>query len=359
MMNFQATVVAIATICTVSTSLSPAAEKTPIEARNPALSYWQAAAQLPELTNAQAKQLQALADGKVEFHAPTWDGLDFAATAAFLRKAAASSADCDWGLSWEDGPEMRVPHLAKVRELSTVVLMLAEGHFAKGETRTGIELLEVAHHVARDADTGSMLIATIVQDLLERQTIRLAARHCMHWKTDDREFYAERLGALPDLRPLHEGFAGESILADWFEQELEKDVKGAAQHFGLDLDGPLKDPKSLQELIDEQRQMLARTDAALKLQGEERRRAAADLRNQIKNSKNPVVRMLMPDVTRMIRAEDETLALQAMLKLALKHGPEISPETLEGTPFTVARKDGKPVSISNPDGFTLQLGGSQ
>ena len=178
-MKFTSRLVSFAAAAAVLTTPLHSQEKGDLAERNPALSYWQAAAQLPELSDAQARQLRAVADGKEVFGADVLDGLDFSAATAFLRKAAASEAGCDWGLAVEDGAAMAMPHLSKLRELSTISLVLAEEAFFRGDTDAGIEHLWVTHHMARDAAAGTSLISNLVQMAIEGRTLRVAARHCM------------------------------------------------------------------------------------------------------------------------------------------------------------------------------------
>lgn len=328
-----------------------AVEKGDVAKRNPALSYWQAAAQLPALSDAQAKRLGAVADGKEVFDEDVLDGLDFRAATAFLRKAAASEVDCDWGLAAEDGAEMAMPHLSKLRELSTISLVLAEAAFLQGDNESGIEHLWVAHHIARDAAAGASLIGNVVQTAIERRTIQLAARHCMDWNGGERAAYAARLGALPAMQPVWKGFAGEVIMVDWFEREVEQNGGKAAKQLGVSPG----EAGAVAEMIADYRRILAEAGEMLKLPGKERRRAASGFEEKVSVSKNPLVRTLMPAITGVIRSEDQVLALQAMLKAALEHGPDIAADDVAGRPFTVTRKDGKLQWLANANGGKLRF----
>ena len=317
---------------------------------NPALLYWQAAAELPALSDTQAKQLRGIADGKVGFKAELLEELDFKRTVAFLRKAVASEAPCEWGLAWEDSLEMRTPHLAKMREFSAMTLVLAEAKFANGEMAAGIELLLMAHHIARDAGAAPSIIGNVIQNFLERRTIAAAARHCMKWDTAGRADYSRSLAALPELSPLHRAFLTELVWIDWFNNESEGNLEEASKKLGLHGKNrdQLKNPEVIEEMIEVYRKKHAEGIAILKLEGEVRHLAVAEFeKEQVANkdlAKNLFVSLLMPKLTNMVRSEDQTILAKAMMKSALEHGPGIGEKDVDGQPFELIPKD---------DGFEL------
>jgi len=331
-------------------SLAPAADAQSSRKTNPALLYWQAAAEFPALSDTQAKQLRAIADGKVDFRAEILEALDFERTVAFLRKAVASEAPCEWGLAWEDSLEMRTPHLAKMREFSVMTLVLAEAKFANGEMAAGIDLLLMGHHIARDAGAAPSIISNAIQNFLERRTIAAAARHCMKWDTVGRADYARNLAALPELSPLHRAFLTELVWIDWFKNEIKGNLEEASKVLGLrDKDkDQLKSPEVIEEMIEIYRKKHAEGIATLKLKGDARHLAVAEFEKEmIANKdlpKNLFVSLLMPKLNNMVRSEDQTILAEAMMKSALEHGPEIGEKDVDGQPFKLIRKD---------DGFEL------
>ena len=340
----------------------PAAGARSSSTANPALLYWQAAAELPALSNEQAKQLRDIASGKVEFDREILEELDFKQAVGFVRKAVASEAPCNWGLAWEDSIEMRIPHLAKMREISAMTLVLAEEKFADGETAAGVDILFMAHHMARDMGVSPMIIGNVMQNHMERRAIATAARHCMEWEVSAREDYARRLAALPELYPLHEAFMAELDWIDWFENGLEGNIEEARKRLGLDVKNGelLKSPEVIEEMIENYRKMHGRGVAALKLEGKERNLAVAEFEKELVASKNDpknlFVSLLMPSLKGMVRSEDQTAIAQEMLKAALKHGPEIGEDDLDGQSFELSSKDGKLELNSKEPGFSLKFG---
>ena len=106
---------------------------------NPALLYWQAAAQLPKLSDAQAEEIRDMAIGKRAIDAAKFESLGLGPTQGLLRKAAASTAPCDWGLVLEDGPELLLPHLSKLREMANIAVVRGEALVAQGKTDEGLD----------------------------------------------------------------------------------------------------------------------------------------------------------------------------------------------------------------------------
>jgi hypothetical protein len=345
----------------------PAADAPSSKKTNPALLYWQAAAVLPSLSDAQAKQLREIAEGKADFEAELIQELNFGEALKFLRKAVASEAPCEWGVAWEEGFGTPTPHLAKMREFSTLALVLAEAEFAKSETAMGIDLLILAHHIARDSDAAPSLVSNVIQNVLERRTIATAAHHCLSWKETERAKYVRLLAALPDLSPLHNAFATELLSIDIWEKDLEEDVDQAKKKLGLvakdKKSDPFENPELIREMTDAYRNMHARGMAILKQKGGARRLSVAEFSKAIEadvaakqqQPKNILVALAMPALGNMVRSEDQTAIAHAMLNCVLEHGAGISEKELKGKPFQLLKKDGGLELNSEELEFTLKF----
>ena len=336
----------LAIVCGLS-SLTPAAEARSSKNSNPALLYWQAAAELPALTDAKARELREVADGKVGLKADLIEESDFEPTMTFLHKAVASEAPCEWGLAWEEGLEMRTPHLAKMREFSVIVLVLAEAKFANHEAAAGIDLLMMAHHIARDTGAAPLVISVAIQNALERRAIATAARHCLTWDAAMRNDYAARLKTLPDLTPLHQGLASEFFWVNAWEEELEENFEKAIKKsgFGLVANGEqVKEPEQFKEMIAAYREKHAEAMVILKKTGDARRAGVAEFEKELAAAKsaprNLLSSLLMPALKGLVRSEDRTTMARIMLESVLAHGPEITVKDVEGTPFRLLRNQG-------------------
>ncbi len=252
------------------------------DSTNPALLYWQAAAVLPALSDAQAMTLIAISDGDAEVDFETLEWMEFEETERFLKKAANSDSRCDWGLSKKDGFRMLVPHLAKMREFSTWLLAQAEVDFAAGRVAEGIERLLLSHQVARDAGAGEYLLGFAVQTALEKRSLAATARHSQNWDEPARLTYVARYESLPTLHSLYDCYRGEASLLNAAMEE---------------------NPEQTAELRKFHAEMLT----ALLLPVLEREQAVTAVEKRYQNS---AISHLMPNLTSIVRQESEIAELQ-------------------------------------------------
>lgn len=141
---------------------------------NAALCYWRAIAQLPRPTtaeeteahDAQAALAAGVVDGTKAYDASLDAWLETRAAAIAEVHAAASIERCDFGLHYEDGPEMLMPHLSGVRDVARAVLVAARKDEAGGDAGAAaaraLEVLRLARHVDQDGVLISSLVAAAI-----------------------------------------------------------------------------------------------------------------------------------------------------------------------------------------------------
>src|SRR5688572_16727572 len=122
-------------------------------AANAALQYWQAFAQMPPLDEDRQKLLD---DWKtVRLDDPAVEKLlaESHASMKYLWRAA-KLKQCDWGLDYNDGISMMLPHLAKSRDLARLAALFARNEAARGNLgvlgQNGAAIMALARHVGRD-----------------------------------------------------------------------------------------------------------------------------------------------------------------------------------------------------------------
>ena len=125
----------------------------------------------------------------------------------------------------EEGPETPLPHLSKMQEMAGLAVLKAESLFAQGQTKEGIQWLLTTHRMARHAGAGDFLVSFLVQNLIETNAIRTAARHCLAWDEATRQAYASTLQTLPPLHTAQEAFRGERVLIDWIARHAKSSRK--------------------------------------------------------------------------------------------------------------------------------------
>ncbi len=120
---------------------------------NAALKYWQAFAQLPKFTDAQEHKLNA------EFLTMPLDAhaREIVAKADYalrMMHRAAALPRCDWGLGYEEGIELLLPHAQAARTLATLACLRARIRFEDGHIAEAIEdivdAMTVGRHVSMD-----------------------------------------------------------------------------------------------------------------------------------------------------------------------------------------------------------------
>src|SRR3954452_20867427 len=124
--------VSLALIVLVLPLESAPADTPPDLGANAALKYWQAFAELPKLTDAQEHKLNA------EYLTMPLDaearamvaGADYAFR---MMHRAAALPRCDWGLDYDEGVELLLPHAQAARALSTLTCLRARIRFDQGQ----------------------------------------------------------------------------------------------------------------------------------------------------------------------------------------------------------------------------------
>src|ERR1700722_14429803 len=113
------------TIAIFALSSSLIAEEIKHPPINPALTYWQSAALMPDMKGEKSDLVRDTTSGKKPFDAEKLKEILSESEAALrlFARAADSPAPCDWGLPLEDGPEMALPHVSKMMELSRLAIL--------------------------------------------------------------------------------------------------------------------------------------------------------------------------------------------------------------------------------------------
>jgi hypothetical protein len=352
------------------------ADEVQYPAINPALTYWQSAALAPDLKGEKSALLNDTVSGRKPFDpANTKEILSSSERALKLfARAADSPAPCDWGLPVQDGPEMAIPHVSKMMELSRLAVLKADSLFAEGKTSEGIEWLLTVHRAARHAGAGDLMICVLVQYAIETSAMRAAALHCLGWDDAMRSHYLEGLKALPPMHSLQEALRGESVFADWIERHFRstdpktrqalrdelvranqsnnrpKSESGADTAQLLEQLTPEKGPKLIAEL----RELNQRIDAAM---GKPWKESQGELQALIEEARqgNILVKLSFAESSANLSAKQfEIATLRTMLDAALQYGSKLD-EAAAGFKDSF---DGEPLVLKKGEdgGLTLTTG---
>src|SRR5215210_158999 len=143
----------------VAAKTQTALELPPVS-NNAALQYWQAFAMLPALDAKQEKLLENWSEAPLDDAVSKL--LDQSHPSLMFLHRAAKLQRCDWGLDYDDGISMLLPHLTKARVLSRLAALDArrafEAHQGDRAREDAFGMVALAHQVGSDHTLVSVLV---------------------------------------------------------------------------------------------------------------------------------------------------------------------------------------------------------
>jgi hypothetical protein len=182
----------------IASAQEPAAD--PDLAANAAVQYWQAFGLMPTLDKEQEELLQNWQT--VPLDAAAVKLIDSGRNSVMYLRRGAKLSRCDWGLDYEDGIGMLLPHLAKARDLARLAALEARYNFEQGNRPAAREnahaMMVLARHVGRDP----IMITVLVRYLIEGVTVDLLAPWVPEMKAPHAMVVSryEALPAAPDVK---------------------------------------------------------------------------------------------------------------------------------------------------------------
>jgi hypothetical protein len=340
---------------------------------NAALQYWQAFAQMPPLDSARQKLLD---DWKtVRLDDPDVEKLlaESHASMKYLWRAA-KHKQCDWGLDYNDGISMMLPHLAKSRDLARLAALFARNEAERGNFgvvgTNAAAIMALSRHVGRDP----FMVCLVMRFDIEGRVVDLVAPYVPQIKVP----YAktvEMFEALPSAPSALQTVAAEKkLVIEWMPKELrtaEERQQGAGlalwkSILGPDAPGELKQIESFEAAIKTIEDMYPVYDELAKLVAlpKEDFDAAYPRFKQRVETDTPLTRFMLPAIDKLMAKEHRNRTRTAMLLAAIavaQSGPEKLkdiPDPLGDGPFEYRALDkgfelrskllfeGKPVTLT-------------
>jgi hypothetical protein len=287
---------------------------------NAALQYWQAFAKLPALDADREQMLEHWAD------TPVNDALrklliDSQASLMFLHRGAERRL-CDWGLDYNDGISLLLPHLEKGRTLARIAALDARRAFAEGQPGVAGRRAGDMMALARQMGSDYTLISTLVCCAVENMIVDLFAPHVPELGAE----YAESVRMLETLPPrpdLSHSVACEKQLGASIARQLreaEERQKGAWREAWLGIISPdvpesLKGIDSLEEvlkLLDEFQAVYDELAQLVKLPAKEFDAKYPEFAQRAQ-AQNPIAELLVPAMDKVIATQRRTEVRLAML----------------------------------------------
>jgi hypothetical protein len=305
---------------------------------NPALLYWQSFSLHPELADDVKKDFLSypprlpLADAEPILK--KYDG-----AFKYLRRAAAMSAPCDWGIDLADGPETLMPNLIKIRQSTHVAAARAHYELEAGRDQDAVDDLGAVLVLGRNSATDGTLVSTMIGYAVERQVNDFVAMNLYRFGPKALISLTQKIESAPPRRTVKQAMRIEqTAFWNWFIMRIESmqrahpnDDAAALQEARALLEGTLDKGKTVDQileasgrttagLLDYFRQVGPIYDSIVKLADaapnrvEEDARAAATL---TKDHPNLIARLILPNIGKARTTELGGLARVAMLRAAI------------------------------------------
>jgi hypothetical protein len=189
---------------------------------NAALKYWQAFAQLPKLTDAEASKVNAEAN-TMPLDARARELVAKADYALTMMRRGAALRHCDWGIAFDqDGIFALLPHVPAARTLASLACLRARINVQDGHEAQAVEDFAAALTLARHASLDGSLIGVLVGYNIEHHANEVLA-HCLpKMSAGAIKGLKTRLDALPPFATISAGLLScEKETLDWFVRQVK------------------------------------------------------------------------------------------------------------------------------------------
>jgi hypothetical protein len=190
---------------------------------NAALKYWQAFAQLPKFTEAlEHKFREECLTMPLDAHArEIVAGADYALR--WMHRGAALPK-CDWGLGYEDGAELLLPHAQAARTLSDLAFLRARIRLESGDSAGAIEDIVDAMALGRHVSMDGTLITVLLNYAIESRAGETLALYLPKLSAQELKSLKARLAVLPPSGSPAVGLVPfeEQAGLDWFIRKIKE-----------------------------------------------------------------------------------------------------------------------------------------
>jgi hypothetical protein len=230
--NFIALIVCLA-LFRPAPAAAQAPDGRPDLAANAAIKYWQAFAFLGTLNKDQQKLLE-------EWHKAPLDAkalalINDSRNCRLYLHRGATLQRCDWGLNYEDGFRLLMPHLTKSRTLANLTALHARHEFEQGHWKAGADDVLAILKLARHLESDAMIMNHLVGYTIETTAIKAAAPYLPELKAMIPGTLSSLLTAPPAGTTLRQMVLLEKqIGAAWLIREL-KQVERSKEGAWLDV----------------------------------------------------------------------------------------------------------------------------
>jgi hypothetical protein len=309
-------------------------------AANAAIKYWQAFAFLGTLNKDQEKLVAEW--HKAPLDAKTLALINDSRTCRLYLHRGATLQRCDWGLNYEDGFRLLMPHLTKSRTLANLTALHARHEFEQGHWKAGADDVVAILKLARHLESDAMIMNHLMGYTIETTALKAAAPFLPELKAILPGTVSALLAAPPARATLRQMVSLEKqVGAVWLIREL-KQVERSKEGAWLDVWKEVLSAPGEGEVVDKNLVKSAQTlDQAVKiledllplydeladvaaLPWKDFDAAYARFAKKAKAA-NPLAGYMLPALNHVAAAQRKAQAQRAMFTAALavvKDGPE-------------------------------------
>jgi len=299
--------------------------------RNAALLYWVAFDQYDALVRDEAVASAINEWATVTIDAKLRAALKDSPSLSLLRLAS-TIEHCDWGTGFmlsEQGPLALMPHLGRTRQLARLGMLSARIHLADKQFDEAVNDVMAVHVLARHSQAGDILISMLVGISIESMASSFITDNLDAIEDASLRTWRDHHAKLPAMMHVKDALIGERDgFGGWVKREIVKlkDITVRQRLAALltgDEQGHLKrqligkSPDQAIAMADEMLKMYEPVLKIMEMPTDQYKKPYAEWEKQVKESKNPLIALMMPAFDSAYQAYHRGLANIALTRAAV------------------------------------------
>lgn len=191
---------------------------------NPALLYHQAILVATEPLSDADRAYLASKKGKEQKLPERFGKIVASSDVQFLlvRNAARAAVPCDWGLDLSFGPNLHLPHLARLKAISQTAQLRAAWALQHGRQDDARDDLLAAFVMGRNVASDGLLISSYVQFAIEAMHYGTIAEHFSEFSPATLKQLVDGLDAAPARHTIAACMPSEKGVSEWFLRKIRQ-----------------------------------------------------------------------------------------------------------------------------------------
>jgi hypothetical protein len=198
-----------------------AAPAAPAAVTNPALIYWQALMEVPDISAEEQVLLDNFRDAPLDKRYESLVHRYDAALRLVSKAAKMTNSPCEWGIDMADGPDTLLPHLYRAKAVTRGAQMRARFFLNQKNEQQVISDLAGSFVLGRHLATDGILISALVQIAIESIVVQTVAENFFRFSDTGLESIVATFDAAPARGTIARSLSyGERTLVAWFARKI-------------------------------------------------------------------------------------------------------------------------------------------